>query len=104
MPEEAYTFGQAVEGLQPFGTANNTANPSSAVDGLEGFRIGALVAPEIKFGSFLLRYDITTYNQDYLFYGLEQSNGDYRIRRVDRDQVQTWALGAWEDRETLIYT
>lgn len=104
MPENVETFGTAVEGLRVFGAAQNGLKGTAALNGLKLFSIGELKTPTIKYGSFLLRYDLTAYNNDYLFYGLETSNGAYRIRRVDRNQQQTWALGAWAERENLVYS
>jgi len=103
MHDDVETFGTAVDGLSPFSIAGTSHQVSDAIQGLLPFKIGQLVRPEIKYGSFLLRYDVTEYNSNYLFYGLITTNGDYRIRRVDRNQVTTWAIGAWEDRETLVY-
>lgn len=103
MPDEVQTFGTAADGLSPFGVANPNSQGTKALEGLSVFKVGELSAPQIKYGSFLLRYDVTAYNNDFLFYGLQTSNGDYRIRRVDRNQNQTWSIGAWDDRETLVY-
>jgi len=50
------------------------------------------------------RYDRTDYDADYLYFGKELNVGGYRIRRVDRQQEQTYATGDWEDRETLTYS
>jgi len=103
MITEVKTFGTAETELNSFAVANPNAAGFKSIKGLSAFKVGYLTAPDIKYGSFLLRYDLTAYDNDYLYYGLETTNGAYRIRRVDRNQQQTWALGAWADRENLEY-